>query len=41
MLRSMLTERQQVYAELATLTIATDELSPEEIAEQLAQEKLT
>ena len=41
MLRSMLEERRAVYAELATLTIATDELSPEEIAEQLAQENLT
>ena len=41
MLRSMLEERRAVYAELATLTISTDELSPEEIAEQLAQENLT
>jgi shikimate kinase len=41
MLRSMLDERRAVYAELATVTIATDELSPEEIAEQLAQENLT
>jgi shikimate kinase len=41
MLRSMLEERRAVYAELATLTIATDELSPEEIAERLAQENLT
>jgi shikimate kinase len=41
MLRSMLEERRAVYAQLATLTITTDELSPEEIAEQLAQENLT
>jgi shikimate kinase len=41
MLRSMLEERRAVYAELATLTIATDELAPEEIAERLAQENLT
>jgi shikimate kinase len=35
-LRSMLEERRPVYAELATLTVATDDLAPEEVAADLA-----
>lgn len=36
-LRSMLEERRPVYAELATLTVATDDLAPEEVAADLAR----
>jgi shikimate kinase len=36
-LRAMLEERRPVYAELATLTVATDDLVPEEVAADLAK----
>jgi shikimate kinase len=36
-LRVMLEERRPVYAELATLTVATDDLAPEEVAADLAE----
>jgi shikimate kinase len=36
-LRAMLEERRPVYAELATLTVATDDLAPEEVAADLAK----
>jgi shikimate kinase len=36
-LRSMLEERRPVYADLATLTVATDDLAPEEVAADLAR----
>jgi shikimate kinase len=36
-LRSMLEERRPVYADLATVTIATDDLAPEEVAADLAK----
>jgi shikimate kinase len=36
-LRTMLEERRPVYAELATLTVATDDLAPEEVAADLAE----
>lgn len=36
-LRSMLEERRPVYAGLATLTVATDDLAPEEVAADLAR----
>jgi shikimate kinase len=36
MLRAMLEERLPLYADLATATIQTDELSPEEIADEIA-----
>ncbi|MGD0555656.1 MAG: shikimate kinase [Streptosporangiaceae bacterium] len=36
MLRSMLEQRRPVYSELATLTVNVDELSPEEIAMEIA-----
>jgi shikimate kinase len=37
MLRAMLEERRSVYAELATITVSTDDLTPEEVAAGLAQ----
>ena len=37
MLRSMLAQRQPVYSELATFTIDSGELSPEEIVEQIEE----
>jgi shikimate kinase len=37
MLRRMLEERQPVYASLATVTVPADELSPEELADQIAE----
>jgi shikimate kinase len=36
MLRAMLEERRPVYAELATITVPTDEMAPEEVAADLA-----
>ena len=36
MLRAMLEERRPVYAELATITVPTDDLAPEEVAADLA-----
>ena len=36
-LRAMLEERRPVYAELATLTVSTDDLAPEELAADLAK----
>ncbi|HEY1823337.1 MAG TPA: shikimate kinase [Trebonia sp.] len=36
-LRTMLEERRPVYAELATLTVPTDDLAPEEVAADLAK----
>ena len=36
-LRAMLEERRPVYAELATVTVPTDELAPEEVAADLAK----
>jgi shikimate kinase len=36
-LRSMLEERRPVYAGLATLTVPTDDLAPEEVAADLAE----
>ena len=36
-LRSMLEERRPVYADLATLTVATDDLAAEEVAADLAR----
>jgi shikimate kinase len=36
MLRRMLEERQPVYESLATVTVPADELSPEELADQIA-----
>jgi shikimate kinase len=36
-LRAMLEERRPVYAELATLTVSTDDLAPEEVAADLAK----
>lgn len=36
-LRSMLEERRPVYADLATLTVVTDDLAPEEVAADLAR----
>ena len=41
MLRAMLEERLPVYARLAAATVRTDELSPEEIAGQLATQELS
>ena len=35
-LRAMLEERRPVYAELATLTVPTDDMAPEEVAADLA-----
>jgi shikimate kinase len=35
-LRAMLDERRPVYAELATLTMATDDMTPQEVAAGLA-----
>jgi len=37
MLRAMLEERRPVYAELATITIPTDDMAPEEVAADLAE----
>ena len=37
MLRAMLEERRPVYAELATITVPTDNLAPEEVAADLAE----
>jgi hypothetical protein len=37
MLRAMLEERRPVYADLATLTVATDDLAPQEVAADLAK----
>jgi shikimate kinase len=36
MLRTMLAQREPVYESLATVTVSSDELSPEEIVEQLS-----
>ena len=36
-LRAMLEERRPVYADLATVTIVTDDLAPEEVAADLAK----
>ena len=36
-LRSMLAARRPVYAELATLTVATDDMAAEEVAADLAK----
>jgi shikimate kinase len=36
-LRTMLEERRPVYAELATLTVSTDDMAPEEVAADLAK----
>jgi ATP phosphoribosyltransferase regulatory subunit HisZ len=36
-LRAMLEERRPVYADLATLTVPTDDLAPEEVAADLAK----
>jgi shikimate kinase len=36
-LRTMLEERRPVYADLATLTVSTDDLAPEEVAADLAK----
>ena len=36
-LRTMLEQRRPVYAELATLTVSTDDLAPEEVAADLAK----
>jgi shikimate kinase len=41
MLRAMLEERRPVYQSLARATVPTDELSPEEIADQIAAMELT
>ncbi|HEX4832123.1 MAG TPA: shikimate kinase [Trebonia sp.] len=40
-LRTMLEERRPVYAALAALTVATDELAPEEVAGRLVKELST
>src|ERR1700722_17572847 len=37
MLRTMLEERRPVYADLATLTVSTDDMAPEEVAADLAK----
>jgi shikimate kinase len=37
MLRAMLEERRPVYAELASLTISTDDMAPQEVAADLAK----
>jgi shikimate kinase len=37
MLRAMLEERRSVYAELATITVPTDDMAPEEVAADLAE----
>jgi shikimate kinase len=37
MLRAMLEERRPVYAELATITVPTDDMAPEEVAAGLAK----
>ena len=36
-LRSMLEDRRAVYADLATLTVSTDDMAPEEVAADLAK----
>lgn len=38
MLRAMLDERRPVYADIATLTVSTDGLDPEEVADDLARQ---
>ena len=37
MLRAMLEQRRPVYAELATITVPTDDMAPEEVAADLAK----
>ena len=37
MLRAMLEERRPVYAKLATITVPTDDMAPEEVAADLAK----
>jgi shikimate kinase len=37
MLRAMLEERRPVYAELASITVSTDGMAPEEVAADLAK----
>jgi shikimate kinase len=37
MLRTMLEERRAVYAELASVTVSTDDMAPEEVAADLAK----
>jgi shikimate kinase len=37
MLRAMLEERRPVYAELASMTVSTDDMAPEEVAADLAK----
>lgn len=37
MLRSMLEQRRPVYSDLATITVPADDLSPEEIAEEIVE----
>jgi shikimate kinase len=37
MLRAMLEERRPVYAELASVTVSTDDMAPEEVAADLAK----
>ena len=37
MLRAMLEERRPVYAELASITVSTDDMAPEEVAADLAK----
>jgi len=37
MLRSMLEQRRPVYSDLATFTVAADDLSPEEIVEEIVE----
>jgi shikimate kinase len=37
-LRAMLEDRRPVYQEVATVTVSTDDLSPQEIADQIARE---
>jgi shikimate kinase len=37
MLRGMLEERRPVYAELASITVSTDDMAPEEVAADLAK----
>lgn len=38
MLRAMLDERRPIYAELAELTVSTDGMAPEEVADDLARQ---
>ena len=37
MLRAMLDERRPVYAEIASITVPTDDTAPEEVAATLAE----